>query len=104
MSNSRKKGIPFAPATIAKRKASYTRNAREGGPPSAAFVHAPPTPRRARFIVTLALPPGATLADARAYVDTEIRAACGGYPPGDPMHNLDRASVRVRHYNQHKDT
>jgi hypothetical protein len=63
--------------------------------------------KRVEFRVSLVLPPDATAADAKDYVDYAVRIMCGGLNPGydasgeenpylaDPMFFLDDETVRV---------
>lgn len=62
--------------------------------------------RRVNFTVSFALPRGASVADAREYVDDAVATWRGSlrYPggygeddPGDPMFGLDNSTVRVTH-------
>jgi hypothetical protein len=48
------------------------------------------------FLVTLEVPPGATISMLREYIETELRAGCGARHPDDPIHDLNRDSVTVR--------
>ena len=62
---------------------------------------------RVHFRVSFILPPHATAADARAYVEYAVASMCGGLNPGicgdgeidpdeaDPMFYLDGDTVRV---------
>lgn len=51
---------------------------------------------RVFFEVSLDLPSGATKADVREYILTEVMAGCGCRHPEDPMFDLDRTSVSVK--------
>jgi hypothetical protein len=48
------------------------------------------------FIVTLEVPSGVTIGAMCGYIEDEVKAGIGHYPPEDPIFNLDRSSVRVR--------
>lgn len=51
---------------------------------------------RVFFEVSLEMPNGATKAEVREYILTEVMAGCGGLNPVNPMFDLDRASVSVK--------
>lgn len=64
----------------------------------------PTRSRRVVFKVTLTVPEGATIADAKDYINEAVgtwygclrpAGAYGGHDPGDPMRYLDPNSVRV---------
>lgn len=59
--------------------------------------------KSASFLVTMDLPRGATVADAKKYLEDEIKAACGGLNPMEPLFNLDRNSVRVMQIRNEKE-
>jgi hypothetical protein len=52
----------------------------------------------AKFTVTVHLEfdSGMTESDVNHYVKSAILSECGHYPPEDPMHDLDRDSVKVK--------
>lgn len=47
------------------------------------------------FTVEVELPRGVTIARMRQYIEFEIKANVGHYPPDDPLWSLDRNSVKV---------
>jgi hypothetical protein len=49
-----------------------------------------------QFLVTFDMPPGATVADAVAYVDNAVAVYRGSMDPEEPMSDLDNSTVKVR--------
>lgn len=49
-----------------------------------------------QFLVTLTLPPGVTVEEARIYVEEAVAVWCGGKDPESPIFDLDGKSVRVK--------
>jgi hypothetical protein len=57
---------------------------------------------RVEFRVSFTLPPGATVARAKEFVESAVRAEVGiCHPSEDPMHELDRDSVTVTRILKH---
>jgi hypothetical protein len=52
-------------------------------------------PRRQRFIVTLAIPEGATPHDVGELIADAVASWPGSLPPHDPLFDLDRDSIEV---------
>lgn len=54
--------------------------------------------RKTHFTVELAIPPGVTEAEMRAYILNEVCSGIGQYHTDDPIRQLDRASVKVKRH------
>lgn len=50
---------------------------------------------RYRFVVEVDVPSGVTPEEFREYIETEVQANVGRYPPEEPIFHLDRKSVKV---------
>jgi hypothetical protein len=55
---------------------------------------------KAKFIVEVKLPECVSAERMRLYIQTAVRAWCGGMDPQDPIYDLSRKDVRVRHERQ----
>lgn len=53
--------------------------------------------RTHEFVVSVAIPEGVTTGDMTAYIEQAVRTWAGSKSPDDPIYDLDRASVKVRH-------
>lgn len=51
---------------------------------------------RARFLVTLDLPPRVSPEQMAAYIEQEVKCGVGQMMPEEPIWNLDKDSVRVQ--------
>ena len=52
---------------------------------------------RRMFLVSFAVPSGATVEEMTGYVQDAVRSYCGGLDTRDAMFNLDRKSVLAEH-------
>lgn len=50
---------------------------------------------KARFLLEIDVPNGASLIELRDYITEEVKVGCGSRRPEDPIFNLDRDSVKL---------